>query len=117
MLFFMKRCGTEPVVISKIDSQVISGMVERDPLDDLLNKMNQDFMPKLLHEDGWPDGVYKEFIANLHKFMSIITEESHKRQGRTYLYIPNEDLSDNDTAVHDKDLIQRLEQTIIGWTR
>lgn len=79
--------------------------------------MNQEYVPKLLSESGWPDGVYKEFVANLHKFMAIITEQSYLRLGKTFLYIPNEDLSDIDTAQLDKDLIQRLEQTIIGWTR
>lgn len=31
-------------------------------------------MPKLLGENDWPDGVKKEFVANLHKFMATITE-------------------------------------------
>jgi len=33
------------------------------------------------------------------------------------LYIPNEDLSDIDTAIKDKDLLQRLESIVIFWTR
>ena len=33
------------------------------------------------------------------------------------MYIPNEDLSDIDTAIKDKDLLQRLESIVIFWTR
>lgn len=33
------------------------------------------------------------------------------------MYIPNEDLSDIDTAIKDKDLLQRLETIVIYWTR
>jgi|LauGreDrversion4_2_1035121.scaffolds.fasta_scaffold200365_2 hypothetical protein len=37
--------------------------------------------------------------------MATITEESHMNKGRTYLYIPEEQVSDVDTAVKDKDLV------------
>ena len=33
------------------------------------------------------------------------------------LYFPNEDLSDPEAAAKDKDLLQRLESTVIYWTR
>jgi dynein heavy chain len=33
------------------------------------------------------------------------------------LYIPNEDLSDTEAAAKDKDTIQRLETTVINWTK
>ena len=79
--------------------------------------MNAEYVPKLLGENDWPDGVKKEFQANLNKFMATITEESHLAKGRTFLYIPEEQVSDIDTAVKDKDLIQRLESTDIYWTR
>lgn len=38
-------------------------------------------------------------------------------KGKTQLYIPEEHISDIDAAVRDKDLIQRLESTVIYWTR
>ena len=93
------------------------GLVDGDPLDDLLNQMNADFLPKLLGEKNWPEGVKKDFVANLHKFMAALTEASHASKGRTTLYIPNEDVSDPESAARDKDLIQRLESTVIYWTR
>ena len=79
--------------------------------------MNNDYAPKLLGENDWPEGVKKEFVANLHYFMAYITETSYVAKGKTYLYIPNEDLTDVDTAIKDKDLLQRLESIVIYWTR
>ena len=67
--------------------------------------MNAEYVPKLLGENDWPDGVKKEFQANLNKFMATITEESHLAKGRTFLSIPEEQVSDIDTAGKDKDLI------------
>ena len=115
--YFVKRSGKEPVVVSKINQQVMTGQINGNPLDDLLNKMNTEYVPKLHGENEWPDGVKKEFQANLNKFMATLTEESATSKGRTQLYIPEEHISDVDTAVRDKDLLQRLESTVIYWTR
>ena len=59
----------------------------------------------------------KDFILVLHKYISALTEASHISKGRTTLYIPAEDLSDIEAAAKDKDLLQRLESTVIFWTR
>jgi dynein heavy chain len=88
-----------------------------DPLEDLLEKMNTEYVKKLLQENQWPDGVKKEFIANLQRFMSSLNETTHAARGQTYLYIPDEDLTDVEAAAKDKDLLQRLESTVIYWTR
>lgn len=37
--------------------------------------------------------------------MATLTEESQQAKGRTYLYIPEETITDVDTAVKDKDLL------------
>jgi len=49
--------------------------------------------------------------------MSTLTEESSQMKGKTQLYIPDEHITDFEVAVRDKDLIQRLESTVIYWTR
>jgi dynein heavy chain len=49
--------------------------------------------------------------------MSTLTEESAQMKGKTQLYIPDEHITDFEVAVRDKDLIQRLESTVIYWTR
>ena len=79
--------------------------------------MSENFVPQLHAEQEWPDGVKKEFQANINKFMATLTEESAQMKGKTQLYIPEEQIADIDTAVRDKDLIQRLESTVIYWTR
>jgi dynein heavy chain, axonemal len=103
--------------MNRIDQQIIVSRVNNNPLDDLLSKMTSDFVPQLHAEQEWPDGVKKEFQANLNKFMATLTEESAMMKGKTQLYIPDEHIQDVDTAVRDKDLIQRLESTVIYWTR
>ena len=52
-----------------------------DPLEDLLEKMNTEYVKKLLGENDWPDGVKKEFIANLHRFMAFLNETTHAARG------------------------------------
>jgi dynein heavy chain, axonemal len=50
--------------------------------------------------------------------MCTITEASHKRLGRTQLYIPiSEELHDLEAAAREKDQVQRLEAIVIYWTR
>lgn len=77
--------------------------------------MNATFIPNILEENSWPENVRKEFLAQLHKFMTSVTETCYQIQGYTELYIPKEDLSSSDGQ--DKDLIQRLDSTIIQWKR
>jgi dynein heavy chain len=49
--------------------------------------------------------------------MAFLNEQTHSARGQTYLYIPDEDLTDVEAAAKDKDLLQRLESTVIYWTR
>lgn len=36
VVYFLKRSGNEPIKIHMIEDQVIAGILEREPLDDLL---------------------------------------------------------------------------------
>ncbi len=36
----------------------------------LLNQMNNVFIPTFMKDNSWPDNVKKEFLGQLHKFMS-----------------------------------------------
>lgn len=117
MIYFIKLKFDEPITLQNIHTCVHVDSVEGDSLDDLLNKMNNEYLNQFLQDKTWPDGVRKDFIAGLHKFMAALTEASHISKGRTTLYIPSEDLSDIEAAAKDKDLLQRLESTVIFWTR
>lgn len=109
--------GKEEIDMNNIEQCIMPGMIDRDPLNNLLEKMNVEYCPKLLGENEWPEGVKKEFAQNLHKFMCNLTDACHKRVGRTQLYIPNEDLHDIEAAAKEKDQIQRLEAIVIYWTQ
>ena len=95
---------------------LILGVVDKYPLDVLLEYMNS-FIGIIKKEQKWPESVKKEFLGSLHSFMGNITEASHQQKGSTILYIPNEDIADPELAAKDKDLVQRLESTLIRWTR
>ena len=82
------------------------GAIDGDPMSDLLNKLESG--PIIKDKDitkDWPEGVRKDYINGLHKFMAILTEVSHQSKKWTVLYIPNEDLSDPENAAKDKDLL------------
>jgi len=103
VIFYLKMSGKEEIFMDNIDMCIMPGMIDRDPLNNLLEKMNMEYCPKLLGENKWPDSVKKEFATNLHKFMCNLTEACHKRVGRTQLYIPTEDLHDVEAAAKEKD--------------
>ena len=119
--YFLKKGSTEgwtPVTAAdNLEERVLFGHLATDPLEDLRDKMEGEHVKKLLQENEWPDGVKKEFIANLHRFMAFLHETTHAARGQTWLYIPDEDLTDIEAAAKDKDLLQRLESTVIYWTR
>ena len=113
----MKRSSDVAITSANLEECILFRAIGMDPLEDLLEKMNTEYVKKLLQENDWPDGVKKEFIANLHRFMAFLNETTHAARGQTYLYIPDEDLTDIEAAAKDKDLLQRLESTVIYWTR
>jgi len=116
MVYFVKIKFDLEINMHNINELIHVDSVNGDSLDDLLNKMNSEYLNKFLNDKSWPEGVRKDFIAGLHKFMAALTEASNISKGRTTLYIPSEDLSDIEAAAKDKDLLQRLESTVIFWT-
>lgn len=43
----------------------------------LLSNMNNNFIPFFMKENAWPENVKKEFLGQLHKFMSYLTENAY----------------------------------------
>ena len=66
---------------------------------------------------SWPETIKKEFSGQLHRFMASLTETAWDARGKTTLYIPSEDLESVEAAAKQKDVVQRLESTLIHWTR
>jgi dynein heavy chain len=88
-------------------------------MEPLLRLMGHVYLPQVAHSGSWPDAVRKDFLSYTHRFMSSLTEAVHEAQGRTVLYMPAEELSDLSTheAARDRHLTQRLETTLMYWTR
>ena len=53
----------------------------------------------------------------MHKFMASLTETAWDAKGKATLYIPMETIGAPEVAAKQKDLVQRLESTLIHWTR
>lgn len=75
------------------------------------------YLPAFLANHSWPESVKKDFSGQLHKFMASLTETAHHSKGHTVLYVPDEKVDHVQEAATDKDLVQRLESTLIHWTR
>lgn len=86
-------------------------------LGSLLAVMEDTYVDMIINNTSWPDSVRKDFTAQVHKFMANLTESVHSLKGKTVLYIPGEDVSDAQAVAREKDLVQRLESTLIHWTR
>jgi dynein heavy chain len=102
---FIKRDDTENITVDALQEHIAFLTINKEPLDDLLEKMETSYIKTLLAENDWPDTVKKEFVAGVHKFMAFLNEHTHKARGQTYLYIPQEDLNDPHANAKDRDLI------------
>ena len=55
-------------------------------------------------------GVRNDFAGQLHKFMACLTDTAYKMEGKTVLYIPEEDVSSSlEKCAKNKELVARLE--------
>ncbi|CAG9464381.1 unnamed protein product [Pedinophyceae sp. YPF-701] len=90
---------------------------QHSPLESLLRLMNTVYVPTMLENTSWPQSMRTDIIGSLHKFMASLTEHTHEMAGKTVLYIPKEQIGDPMVAAKDKQLVQRLEATVIHWTR
>eukprot|EP00736_Rhodelphis_marinus_P013382 Rmarinus@m.14828 len=115
ILYFL-RDPSFVVSIENIGEAIQYGLVGGGAMESLLRLMNGVFVPVFLQDKTWPDSIKKEFSGQLNKFMASLTETAFHLKGKTVLYIPQEDLEEIDPT-KEKDLVQRLESTLIHWTR
>ena len=116
IMYFLKP---EKLVLSpeNLSKSVQYGSVHGPPTQSLLRLMTGVFVPLCLKDQSWPDTIKKEFSGQMHRFMASLTETAWDQQNKTILYIPSEDLESIELAAKQKDLVQRLETTLIHWTR
>ena len=105
------------VTMQNISKMVQIGCIRGNLMDNLLRLMSDVYVPSVLSNKTWPDSVKKEFTGQLHKFMANLTESTYQVKGKTVLYIPQELLGSPRESAQEKDLVQRLESTLIHWTR
>jgi len=117
-LYLVKNTQEDsPVTIDNIEHMIHCGIVGPEDLKYLLKVMRGQFIPAFLSDQSWPDNVKKDFVSQMHKFMASVTEAAFQREHTIRLYIPNEDLSDKQAIMQDKDLIQRLESILLQWSK
>lgn len=118
-VYFLRANG-QPVSKENIGRVIQHGKLNsigNDSIQSLLRLMNAVYVPAVSSNTSWPDSFRKEFSGQVHKFMATLTETAYEMHGNTVLYVPREDFSDMEACVRDKDLVQRLETTLIHWTR
>ncbi|CAD7941177.1 unnamed protein product [Amoebophrya sp. A25] len=112
--YFLKR---EHDPSKDLQTTVHSSHIRGDLVQGLLHNMNSMFVPMSRLNHGWPENVQKEFITQMQKFMSSVTEMAYQAKGATVLYVPPDDLSNVDAVAKDKNIVPRLEASLIHWTR
>ncbi|PFH37249.1 dynein, axonemal, heavy chain 2 family protein [Besnoitia besnoiti] len=115
-VFFGKRTAA-PLTKATLNEHVFFSCIRGDMLKSLITLLSGVYVPFSMKERGWPENVRKDFTGQLQRFLASVTETVYQAKGATLLYVPIEDLSDLGAALKDKDLVQRLEATVIYWTR
>jgi dynein heavy chain len=116
MMYFLRDSSKE-VDKESVDTLVQYGTVAGDAMESLLRLMVSVYVPVFTNNKVWPESVRKEFSGHLQKFMASLTETAHELQGSTILYVPTENIESVEAAANAKDQLQRLESTVIHWTR
>jgi hypothetical protein len=78
---FIKKRQDVAITGENLQEVVMFKQISSDPLEDLLDKMNNDYVKKLLQQNDWPDGVKKEFVNYLHRFMAFLNETYYQQKG------------------------------------
>jgi dynein heavy chain len=119
ILFLKTRTDTPdaPITMDNIGEACFVKMMNVEDNMKSLWKHMMVLLPNFLKDTTWPENIKKDFLSQTHKFLAQLTEEISIREGKTRLYIPNEELDENMPQQDKKDQIQRLETSLIFWCR
>jgi dynein heavy chain len=117
LAYFVKN--EESIVTAEnFDFIVQCGTVKSTYIDSLLRLLKDHFGPTFFTNQSWPDGIRNNFSGQLHRTMAHLTDAQHRTVGHTVLYIPDEGPAmHSPDAAKNKELVQRLEGSVIHWTR
>lgn len=113
--FFIKKDLSIEYNAQNIDNYIVTDYFYGNIKENILKIMNYKYIPHILNELKWPDGIKKDLITNTHKFMINLSNSYYTDQRQIVLYIPIENLEDSESVLKDKDLVSRLDMIMIEW--
>ncbi|XP_058531818.1 dynein axonemal heavy chain 2 isoform X3 [Ochotona princeps] len=117
IVYFIRQAPV-PITPENFEGTVQFGTVRGAYIPALLRLLSGIFAPQIFANTTWPESIRNHFASHLHRFLACLTDTRYKLEGHTVLYIPAEALSMKpEVVVKDKELVQRLETSMIHWTR
>ncbi|XP_046278077.1 dynein axonemal heavy chain 2 isoform X2 [Marmota monax] len=117
IVYFIRQAPV-PITSENFDATVQFGTVRGSYIPALLRLLTGVFAPQIFTNVTWPESIRNHFASHLHRFLACLTDTRYKLEGHTVLYIPTEAMTmQPEVVVKDKELVQRLETSMIHWTR
>ncbi|XP_040604880.1 dynein heavy chain 2, axonemal isoform X1 [Mesocricetus auratus] len=117
IVYFIRQAPV-PITPENFEATVQFGTVRGAYIPALLRLLSGVYVPQIFMNTSWPESIRNHFISHLHRFLACLTDTRYKLEGHTVLYIPAEAMNMNpEVVVKDKELVQRLETSMIHWTR
>uniref|UniRef100_F7E952 Dynein axonemal heavy chain 2 n=1 Tax=Callithrix jacchus TaxID=9483 RepID=F7E952_CALJA len=117
LVYFIRQVPV-PITPENFEATVQFGTVRGPYIPALLRLLSGVFAPQIFANTAWPESIRNHFASHLHRFLACLTDTRYKLEGHTVLYIPAEAMNMKpEVVVKDKELVQRLETSMIHWTR
>uniref|UniRef100_A0A8B9XJL0 Dynein axonemal heavy chain 2 n=1 Tax=Bos mutus grunniens TaxID=30521 RepID=A0A8B9XJL0_BOSMU len=117
IVYFIRQAPV-PITPENFEETVQFGTVRGAYIPALLRLLSGVFAPQIFTNTTWPESIRNHFASHLHRFLACLTDTRYKLEGHTVLYIPTEAMNMKpEVVVKDKELVQRLETSMIHWTR
>ncbi|XP_031208338.1 dynein heavy chain 2, axonemal isoform X2 [Mastomys coucha] len=117
IVYFIRQAPV-PITPENFEETVQYGTVRGAYIPALLRLLSGVYVPQIFMNKSWPESIRNHFVSHLHRFLASLTDTRYKLEGHTVLYIPAEAIKmDPDMVIKDKELVQRLETSMIHWTR
>uniref|UniRef100_A0A8C8ZZR2 Dynein axonemal heavy chain 2 n=1 Tax=Prolemur simus TaxID=1328070 RepID=A0A8C8ZZR2_PROSS len=117
IVYFIRQAPV-PITPENFEATVQYGTVRGSYIPALLRLLGGVFAPQIFTNKTWPESIRNHFASHLHRFLACLTDTRYKLEGHTVLYIPTEAMNMKpEVVVKDKELVQRLETSMIHWTR
>ncbi|XP_021031708.1 dynein heavy chain 2, axonemal [Mus caroli] len=117
IVYFIRQAPV-PITPENFEETVQYGTVRGAYIPALLRLLSGVYVPQIFMNKSWPESIRNHFVSHLHRFLASLTDTRYKLEGHTVLYIPAEAIQmDPEVVVKDKELVQRLETSMIHWTR